>query len=61
MIIPNDTITVSIEAGSTFGWDKYADIKIGIDTFGTSAPAKDLKEYFGFTPELITKKIKEEL
>lgn len=61
MIIPNDTITVSIEAGSTFGWDKYADIKIGIDTFGTSAPAKDLKEYFGFTAELITKKIKEEL
>ena len=60
-IIPSETITVSIEAGSTFGWDKYADIKIGIDTFGTSAPAKDLKEYFGFTAELITKKIKEEL
>lgn len=60
-IIPSETITVSIEAGSTFGWSKYADINIGIDRFGASAPAKDLMEKFGFTPELLVRQIKEQL
>jgi len=56
-IIDGETITVSIEAGSTFGWSKYAEINIGLDSFGASAPAKDLQEKFGFTPEKITQKI----
>ena len=60
-VIDTDTITVSIEAGSTFGWSKYADINIGLDRFGASAPAKDLKEFFGFTPEKITEKILAEI
>ena len=60
-VIPSETITVSIEAGSTFGWSKYADINIGLDRFGASAPAKDLMEKFGFTPELLAKRIKEQL
>lgn len=30
--------TVSVEAGSTFGWSRYADESIGIDRFGASAP-----------------------
>ncbi|MGN0929993.1 MAG: transketolase [Alphaproteobacteria bacterium] len=60
-VIPSETITVSIEAGSTFGWSKYADINIGLDRFGASAPAKDLMEKFGFTPELLARQIKEQL
>ena len=60
-VIPSETITVSIEAGSTFGWSKYADINIGLDRFGASAPAKDLMEKFGFTPELLARRIKEQL
>ncbi len=60
-IINEETITVSIEAGSTFGWKKYAEINIGLDSFGTSAPAKDLKEYFNFTAEKITEKILNEI
>ena len=56
-VIPDDTITVSIEAGSTFGWAKYADINIGIDTFGTSAPEAKIREHFGFTPEQLTERI----
>ncbi len=45
---------VSIEAASTFGWKKWADHSIGIDTFGASAPASDLYQYFGLTVENIT-------
>jgi transketolase len=49
---------VSIEAGSTFGWDRYVGprgIAIGIDQFGTSAPgAVNMKEA-GFTPEHVAR------
>ena len=40
---------VSVEAGATLGWERYADESIGIDTFGTSAPGDVALEFFGFT------------
>lgn len=40
---------ISIEAGSTFGWNRYAQKTIGLDTFGASAPADKLYEYYGLT------------
>ena len=42
---------VSIEAGSTFGWAKYAHKSIGRDDFGASAPAGILYKEFGITTE----------
>lgn len=48
---------VSIEALSTFGWGKYSDFQIGIDTFGKSGSFLDLYEYFGLTAIEISKKI----
>ncbi len=60
-ILPLETICISIEAGSTYGWDKYADIKIGLDHFGLSAPYKDLLKEFKFTPEDLAQRIKESL
>ena len=42
---------VSIEMMSTFGWDKYARYHMGIDTFGASAPAKDVIKHFNFTSD----------
>lgn len=57
-------LRVSIEAGSTFGWDRYtttADhprgLAIGLDRFGASAPAEDLFEKFGFTADAIVPQI----
>jgi transketolase len=55
---------VVVEAGTSFGWCKYAGddgIVIGIDRFGASGPYKVLAEKFGFTPENITAKTKEYL
>jgi transketolase len=52
---------VSIEAGTTLGWERFVGLKglmVGIDHFGASAPAGDLEKEFGFTPESVTKKIK---
>jgi transketolase len=53
---------ISIEAGTTLGWERFVShtgLMIGIDHFGASAPASDLEKQFGFTPELVIKKIKQ--
>jgi len=60
---PNSAFKVSIEAGITFGWEKYTGrngLNIGINRFGESAPGEILAEYFGFTPEKIANKIKKQ-
>jgi transketolase len=47
---------VSVEAGSTFGWQQWigdAGEAIGMETFGASAPAGALYKHFGFTPERV--------
>lgn len=57
-ILPKGVPTVSIEAGSTFGWAKYADISIGRDDFGASAPAGILYKEFGITTDAMVKAAK---
>jgi transketolase len=52
-ILPKNITKISIEAGSTFGWYKYADYCYGIDTFGESAKIVDIKEYFGFNVDKV--------
>jgi transketolase len=50
------TRRVAIEAGVRDGWWRYvgtAGNVIGLDTFGASAPAKDLFPHFGFTVERV--------
>jgi len=49
---------ISIEAASTFGWDRYVGprgVILGMSTFGESAPMKDVLQYFGFTVENVVK------
>ena len=55
-----EILRVSIEAGTTFGWERYTGLhglRIGIDRFGVSAPAKDAYEYFGLTPDAIAARV----
>lgn len=52
---------VVIEAGTSFGWERYAGrcaVMITKDDFGASAPFKKLQEEFGFTAENIYQKAK---
>ena len=63
-VLGNSKVYASIEAGSTYGWEKYVGrngVKIGIDQFGASAPAKDLYKHFGVTKENLIASIKEKL
>jgi transketolase len=55
-----EILRVSIEAGTTFGWERYTGLhglRIGIDRFGASAPAADLYEHFGLTAPKITERV----
>ena len=46
-VLPKETPTISIEAGSTFGWHQWSDTQIGIDRFGASAPGEVAMENLG--------------
>ncbi len=48
-VLPEEVPTVSIEAGSTFGWHQWSDTQIGIDRFGASAPGEVVMENLGIT------------
>ena len=55
---------VSVEKASTLGWARYVGRggqSIGMETFGASAPLKELQKKFGFTPENIILAAKEQI
>jgi transketolase len=59
-----EILRVSIEAGTTFGWERYTGLhglRIGIDGFGASAPAKDLFQHFGLTADAIVPRVLDHL
>jgi transketolase len=59
-LLPEGTLKVSIEAGTTLGWERYVGprgLAVGLDRFGASAPAEDLFKRFGFTAEAIVPRI----
>ncbi len=59
-ILPADALRVSIEAGTTFGWESITGnegLRFGIDRFGASAPIDALYDYFGLTAEKIAPQV----
>jgi transketolase len=64
-VLPPDVrARVSVEAGSTFGWERYVGLDgaiIGMTTFGASAPAKDLFKKYGFTTDHVIQAAKDVL
>ena len=63
-IIEENSLVVTLEAGSVMSWQKYIKNKgmnIGIDQFGESAPYKEVYAHFGFSEEKITDFIQKKL
>lgn len=64
-VLPSDvTKRVSIEMGSTLGWERYtgnAESIIGIDMFGASAKGDKVIEEYGFTVENIIEHVSKTL
>ncbi|GGD49986.1 transketolase [Erythrobacter arachoides] len=57
---PAEILRVSVEAGTTFGWERYTmanGLRFGIDRFGASGPAEHLYEKFGLTADAIVPQI----
>ncbi|MFV9672367.1 MAG: transketolase [Acidimicrobiia bacterium] len=59
-VLGNDLPTATIEAGVTVGWERFSGrtgLRIGIDHFGTSAPASVIAEEWGFTPPAVADRV----
>jgi transketolase len=60
-VIDPDTVRISIEAASPFGWERQVGVgpksaSIGIPSFGASAPAPELYAHFGLTAEAMAER-----
>jgi transketolase len=64
VLIPDVLARVAVEQGSVIGWDRYAGSAgtiVGMSTFGSSAPIKDLQAKFGFTPEKVLQAARDQI
>jgi transketolase len=55
-VLPPGIPRVSVEAGRTLGWERYTGLdgaRVGIDTYGISAPAKQVAERLGLSVEAV--------
>jgi len=55
-VFPPGVPVLSVEAGTTFGWERYADDSIGIDRFGASAPGGLVLDKLGINVEHVVER-----
>ena len=63
-ILEEDSLIITLEAGSISSWQKYIKhkgINLGIDQFGESAPYKEVYNHFNLSEESITNLIQKKL
>jgi transketolase len=60
-VLPSGLPTVSVEAGVTLGWSRYATASVGIDRFGASAPGSRVLDEFGINPTHVAQVVREQL
>ena len=61
---PNVKARVAVEQASILGWERYVGDSgrvIGMNTFGASAPLKELQRKFGFEPDQVILAAKQQL
>ncbi len=58
-VLPVDLPAVSVEAGISQGWERYADSIVSIDRFGASAPGGMVLEELGITPSHVAQRVRE--
>jgi transketolase len=58
-VLPAASPKISLEAGSTFGWSRWVDRSIGIDTFGASGKGDKVLAHFGISPESVGARVQE--
>jgi transketolase len=58
-VLPRHVPKISVEAGSTFGWARWVDASIGIDTFGASGKGDRVLAHFGFSPDSVAERVEQ--
>ncbi|MDX2005259.1 MAG: transketolase [Meiothermus sp.] len=58
-ILPRSLPTLSLEAGTTIGWARYAHLSIGLDRFGASAPGGVVYDKLGFNVANVAAAVKQ--
>jgi transketolase len=53
--------TVSVEAGVSMGWSRWAEASVSIDRFGASAPGDEVMRRLGITPDHVVSTVLETL
>lgn len=56
-VLPPNSVKIAVEAGVAVDWYRVVGDRgaiLAMDSFGASAPAADLFEHFGFTPEAVS-------
>jgi transketolase len=56
-VLPRGVPKISLEAASTFGWARWVDHSIGIDSFGASGPGGEVLAHFGISPEAVAARV----
>lgn len=57
-VLPVGVPTVSVEAGVTLGWSRYAQASVGIDRFGASAPGGVVLEQLGISADHVAETVR---
>ncbi len=50
---------LAVEMASSYGWHKYVNEILSIDTFGASGNGNEVMNFFGFNKETVVNKVKE--
>jgi transketolase len=58
-VLPPGVPVLSVEAGVTFGWPRWADASIGIDRFGVSAPGAEVLDKLGINADHVVEGAKQ--
>lgn len=54
-VFPNGAVTISCEAATTIGWERYAHGSVGINTFGMSGKGADVYKHFDITESAVAR------
>jgi len=58
-VLPAEVATLAVEAGTTFGWERWADDAVGVDRFGASAPGDRVLAELGFTADAVAERARQ--
>jgi transketolase len=57
-VLPDRATTLSVEAGISLGWDRYAAAQVAIDRFGASAPGEEVLVRLGMNPDNVAEAVR---